>query len=126
MLDEEPFQQTLPHIDGLEVACYRIPSRTSKGAIDMRIPVLHVKYVGEGAHKNLVLLHSHANSTDIGLMMDAYLDLSFNLKVDVVAYDYSGYGLSSCAFSALSDIEMFENILSVYRFTLGSLKYAWN
>lgn len=27
-------------------------------------------------------------------MMDNYLDLAYNLRVDILAYDYSGYGLS--------------------------------
>ena len=51
-------------------------------------------------------MHSHANSTDLGLMMDSYLDLAYNLKVDVLAYDYNGYGIAQ-DFRLLDDIEMF-------------------
>ena len=39
-----------------------------------------------------IVLHSHGNSSDIGVLLDSYLDLSYNLGVDVIGYDYPGYG----------------------------------
>lgn len=41
------------------------------------------------------IIFSHGNATDIGAMRDHLIDLSAQLKVNVFAYDYSGYGLSS-------------------------------
>ena len=41
------------------------------------------------------LLFSHGNATDIGYMRDHLLDLADTLKVNVLAYDYCGYGLST-------------------------------
>ena len=41
------------------------------------------------------IIFSHGNATDIGQMRDFLLDLRKRLKVNIVAYDYSGYGLSS-------------------------------
>lgn len=70
-----------------------------------------------------MILHSHANSTDLGLMLDSYLDLAFNLRSDVIAYDYSGYGITKGG--PLNDIEMFHNILSVYKFATEDLGYPW-
>ena len=56
--------------------------------------------------------------------MDTYLDLAHNLCVDVIAYDYSGYGLSTGP--RATDMDVIENMLSVYSFTIDQLKYAWN
>jgi abhydrolase domain-containing protein 17 len=48
-----------------------------------------------------VLLFSHGNQTDIGYMLDTYLgiilstitlDLAYNFNINVLAYEYSGYG----------------------------------
>jgi len=55
-----------------------------------------------------VLLHSHGNATDIGMMMGPYFELSTRLGVDVVGVEYSGYGLSSgcpSTESVYSDVE---------------------
>lgn len=38
------------------------------------------------------LIHSHGNSPDIGIMLDTYLDLCFNMGINVIGYDYAGYG----------------------------------
>lgn len=47
-----------------------------------------------------VLLFSHGNATDLGYMLDTYLgslflltiDLAYNFNINVLAYEYSGYG----------------------------------
>ena len=41
------------------------------------------------------LLFSHGNATDLGCMRPHLVDLSEQLCVNIMAYDYSGYGLSS-------------------------------
>ncbi|GAB5372602.1 hypothetical protein AAMO2058_001679200 [Amorphochlora amoebiformis] len=41
------------------------------------------------------ILFSHGNATDIGLLRNHLLDLSESLNVNVYAYDYTGYGLST-------------------------------
>lgn len=43
------------------------------------------------------VLFSHGNATDIGCMRDHMLDFSRQLQVNVMIYDYTGYGLSSGA-----------------------------
>lgn len=47
------------------------------------------------ADSNGTILFSHGNSTDIGLMFDHMAELCFELRMDVFAYDYSGYGAST-------------------------------
>jgi len=52
-----------------------------------------VLYRAEGASKTIV--YSHGNATDLGAMHDRYVGLATILKVNVLAYDYTGYGQSS-------------------------------
>ena len=54
------------------------------------------------------ILFSHGNATDIGYMRDGMLDLSRTLNVNVLVYDYCGYGLSSgvpAIGNVLADVE---------------------
>ena len=44
-------------------------------------------------------------------MLDTYLDLCYNLKINIFAYDYSGYGISS---GICSDYSIINDIKSVY------------
>lgn len=39
-----------------------------------------------------ILIHSHANCPDLGVMLDNYLDLAHNLDINVIGYDYTGFG----------------------------------
>jgi hypothetical protein len=55
-----------------------------------KIPVFSFLY--PGAH--FTLLYSHGNAVDCGLLRDVLIDLALNLRVNVVAYDYTGYGSS--------------------------------
>jgi dienelactone hydrolase len=41
------------------------------------------------------ILFAHGNATDLGAMRDHLLDLSRRLRVNVMAYEYTGYGLSA-------------------------------
>ncbi|CAN6451534.1 unnamed protein product [Victoria cruziana] len=41
------------------------------------------------------LLYSHGNAADIGQMLDLFIELSVHLRVNLMGYDYSGYGHST-------------------------------
>lgn len=41
------------------------------------------------------LLYSHGNAADLGQMQDLFLELRTHLRVNIMSYDYSGYGSSS-------------------------------
>lgn len=43
------------------------------------------------------ILFAHGNATDLGCMRDHLLDLTRRLRVNVFAYEYTGYGLSAGA-----------------------------
>ncbi|KAJ8751850.1 hypothetical protein K2173_026048 [Erythroxylum novogranatense] len=44
---------------------------------------------------SLTLLYSHGNAADLGQMCDLFCELSLHLRVNLMGYDYSGYGQSS-------------------------------
>ncbi|CAL5432246.1 unnamed protein product [Camellia sinensis] len=43
----------------------------------------------------LTLLYSHGNAADLGQLYDLFVQLKANLRVNLIGYDYSGYGASS-------------------------------
>lgn len=52
-------------------------------------------FVFRVARARSTLLYSHGNATDCGAMAPHYSALAIALKVNVVAYDYCGYGSST-------------------------------
>ncbi|KAH9290906.1 hypothetical protein KI387_035023, partial [Taxus chinensis] len=44
---------------------------------------------------SLTLLYSHGNAADLGQMYELFVELSVHLRVNLMGYDYSGYGQSS-------------------------------
>ncbi|KAJ6357024.1 hypothetical protein OIU78_005005 [Salix suchowensis] len=55
------------------------------------IVAMHVK----NPSASLTLLYSHGNAADIGQMYHIFTELSSHLNVNLMGYDYSGYGQSS-------------------------------
>ncbi|KAM1033829.1 hypothetical protein FF1_037275 [Malus domestica] len=43
----------------------------------------------------LIVLHSHGNASDLGQMYELFSELSLHLQVNLLRYDYSGYGQST-------------------------------
>ncbi|GIL83944.1 hypothetical protein Vretimale_10958 [Volvox reticuliferus] len=50
---------------------------------------------GQPAQQRLTILYSHGNAVDLGHMLPVYRDLARVLRVNVMGYDYSGYGCST-------------------------------
>ncbi|XP_021276883.1 protein ABHD17C isoform X2 [Herrania umbratica] len=60
------------------------------------------------------LLYSHGNAADLGQMHELFIELRAHLRVNVMSYDYSGYGASSGKPTELNtyyDIEAVYNCL---------------
>lgn len=54
------------------------------------------------------ILYSHGNAADLGQMIDLFVELRAHLRVNIMSYDYSGYGASSgkpSEFNTYYDIE---------------------
>lgn len=46
-------------------------------------------------HARYTILYSHGNAEDLGMIYDYLIELSELLYINIMAYDYSGYGLGS-------------------------------
>lgn len=73
-----------PHRENVEVL--RFPTRRGT-----EIVAVYVRYPMASS----TLLYSHGNAADLGQMYELFLELSFHLRVNLLGYDYSGYGQSS-------------------------------
>lgn len=61
---------------------------------------------------SLTLLYSHGNAADLGQMFELFSELSLHLRVNLIGYDYSGYGRSS---GKPSEQNTYSDIEAVYR-----------
>ncbi|GFH53201.1 alpha/beta-hydrolase [Chaetoceros tenuissimus] len=68
--------------------------QTSRGH---RIPAFHIEYnnTNKLAAPPITILYSHANAEDLGCIYPWCKYLSRQLKVNIFAYDYTGYGLAT-------------------------------
>ncbi|CDP02355.1 unnamed protein product [Coffea canephora] len=87
---------------------------TKRGA---RIVALYVK----NPAASLTLLYSHGNAADLGQMYDLFSELSLHLRVNLMGYDYSGYGQST---GKPSEQNTYADIEAAYRCLLE--KYGAN
>ncbi|XP_030536782.1 alpha/beta hydrolase domain-containing protein 17B-like [Rhodamnia argentea] len=62
--------------------------RTRRGNEIVAIHVAHPK-------ASATMLYSHGNAADLGQMMELFVELSKRLRVNIMGYDYSGYGQST-------------------------------
>lgn len=73
-----------PHRENVEIL--KLPTRKST-----EIVAMYIRY----PMANSTLLYSHGNAADLGQMYDLFVELSIHLKVNLMGYDYSGYGQST-------------------------------
>uniref|UniRef100_A0A2C9UIT9 Serine aminopeptidase S33 domain-containing protein n=1 Tax=Manihot esculenta TaxID=3983 RepID=A0A2C9UIT9_MANES len=73
-----------PHRENVDVL--RLPTR--RGTDIVAVYVRHPMATS-------TLLYSHGNAADIGQMYELFIELSIHLRVNLMGYDYSGYGQSS-------------------------------
>lgn len=45
-------------------------------------------------NKKLIIIHSHGNATDIGYMNNTLNMIAKSVGIDIISYDYEGYGLT--------------------------------
>mmetsp|Transcript_26887 Transcript_26887/g.47436 ORF Transcript_26887/g.47436 Transcript_26887/m.47436 type:complete len:291 (+) Transcript_26887:73-945(+) len=80
-----------------------------------RIPAFFI----ERPNAQVTILFSHGNAEDLGMIYDWFNDLARVLRVNIMAYDYTGYGKSNgspCEESCYSDIEAaYQYLLDVRR-----------
>uniref|UniRef100_A0ACD5Z5M0 Uncharacterized protein n=1 Tax=Avena sativa TaxID=4498 RepID=A0ACD5Z5M0_AVESA len=79
--------------------------RTKRGT---DVVAMYVRQTGA----KLTLLYSHGNAADLGQMYELFVELSAHLNVNLMGYDYSGYGQSS---GKPSEQNTYADIEAVYR-----------
>ncbi|KAG1675417.1 hypothetical protein FOA52_012336 [Chlamydomonas sp. UWO 241] len=91
------------HGDVSEVVCAFVPYKSSKTSLNA----------------NVTILYSHGNAVDIGPMMPVYMGLSKLLKVNVMGYDYTGYGASAGELPSVG--QTFADITAVYEHLVSGI-----
>lgn len=71
------------------------------------------------------MIFSHGNSTDIGRMFDFLIEFSKVLRINVFAYEYTGYGILSSQ-GATSDERVLEDIHAAYVYAITQLNFPWH
>ncbi|KAI3712944.1 hypothetical protein L1987_71514 [Smallanthus sonchifolius] len=79
--------------------------RTRKGN---DVVTVHIKHPKASA----TLLYSHGNAADLGQMFELFVELSLRLRVNLVGYDYSGYGQST---GKPSECNTYADVDAVYK-----------
>ncbi|KAI3882898.1 hypothetical protein MKX03_035914 [Papaver bracteatum] len=75
---------TYPHRENVEIL--KLPTRKGNEIVAMYI---------RHPMATSTLLYSHGNAADLGQMYELFIELSIHLKVNLMGYDYAGYGQSS-------------------------------
>jgi len=92
-----------------------------------KIPVLHIKHP---SNPEFTILFSHGNAEDVGVSEGWFYELSEKLKVNFVAFDYSGYGESKTKDGQQilqpSESYCFENVKAVYQHLTEDCKIPAN
>ncbi|XP_026189933.1 alpha/beta hydrolase domain-containing protein 17C [Cyclospora cayetanensis] len=65
-----------------------------------------------------LVIFSHGNSTDIGFMFGLHYRMCFRCHVNVLAYDYSGYGWSD---GRASEAALYSDIRAVFQYAVKQL-----
>ncbi|XP_062223844.1 uncharacterized protein LOC133922500 [Phragmites australis] len=100
--------------DGAVVELTGVPGRGNVEARRLRtkrgteVVAMYVRQTGA----RLALLYSHGNAADLGQMYELFVELSAHLNVNLMGYDYSGYGQSS---GKPSEQNTYADIEAVYR-----------
>ncbi|EKX43977.1 hypothetical protein GUITHDRAFT_159758 [Guillardia theta CCMP2712] len=82
--------------------------KTQRG---QRIPLVYVPWPGS----KLTIIFSHANAEDLGLIFHHLKTLSEVLHVNVVGYDYTGYGHAS---GTPSELDCYADIAAVFAYLM--------
>ncbi|XP_078443787.1 uncharacterized protein LOC144713159 [Wolffia australiana] len=102
---QEEKEGKMAHRDGVDV----FKLKTNKGN-----EIVAVFFRNPSA--TLTVLYSHGNAADLGQLYELFSQLSIHLCVNVMGYDYSGYGQSS---GKPSEQNTYADIESVFKFLVN-------
>jgi pimeloyl-ACP methyl ester carboxylesterase len=87
----------VPHRENVDVL--KLPTRRGHEIVAMYV---------RNPMATMTLLYSHGNAADLGQMYELFVELSVHLRVNLMGYDYSGYGQSTgkpSEYNTYADIE---------------------
>lgn len=88
--EQNEAETTFNPFPSISVECFQIRKTDSK----VKIVTLFIQNISvPSEHKNTII-YSHGSSSDLGSLYSSYIDLASQLKCDIIAYDYTGYGHS--------------------------------
>ncbi|GMI46164.1 hypothetical protein TrCOL_g10697 [Triparma columacea] len=70
---------------------------------------------------NVTILFSHGNAEDLGMIYDWFVDLSKVLQVNVMCYDYTGYGKSRGGTGSPSEENVYADVEAAYNYLTSTL-----
>jgi pimeloyl-ACP methyl ester carboxylesterase len=109
----DPRLQVPPHDEGaIEAIKIAAPRNTYIAALVYRIPT-HRR-----TEHTRTMIFSHGNATDLGATFPMQVVLAHSLDINVVVYDYSGYGESG---GFPDECATYRDIEAVYDYVLDSL-----
>lgn len=110
--------------DSLELL-YRDKFRFVQTQHNTEIPTVFFRPREADANENrLTVIYSHANAEDLASTINFCFHLSERCKVNVITYDYTGYGISRSKVAAAlvpSEMKVYNDILAVYTYALRDL-----
>ncbi|OMO93393.1 hypothetical protein COLO4_16938 [Corchorus olitorius] len=80
--------------------------------IDTKLGNKIVAFYLRNPYARLTVLYSHGNAADLGQLYDLFVQLKVNLRVNLMGYDYSGYGAST---GKPSESNTYADIEAVYQ-----------
>ncbi|CAD8048831.1 unnamed protein product [Paramecium sonneborni] len=113
LIDEQGQEIPIPKQENLDLTGYFL-----KGRKGHRIASLYLQYLFPMSE--YVILFSHGNASDLGYMIDTLIDLCNNLRINIFAYEYSGYGLSQ---GKCTDLNIINNIQVAYQFLVQQMNF---
>jgi pimeloyl-ACP methyl ester carboxylesterase len=82
----------------------------------LKIPVIVITR----PHAKYTILYSHGNATDCGAMFPMYCMMAAFLQVNVVGYDYTGYGASMSQGIPATEKQTYKDITAVYNYCVST------
>lgn len=70
------------------------------------------------------LLFSHGNAEDLGLIIRSFRQISIQLKVNIFAYEYSGYGMSTPG--GPSETNLYSDIEAAFKYVRDVIGQDWS
>ncbi|XP_063949398.1 uncharacterized protein LOC108219721 isoform X2 [Daucus carota subsp. sativus] len=100
--------------DGGRLLIPEVPRRDEVDVLKLRtrrgndIVAVYIKHPKATA----TLLYSHGNAADLGQMFELFVELGLRLRLNIIGYDYSGYGQST---GKPSECNTYADINAVYK-----------